>query len=117
MTEVFFCAQCGDDSCCIDCCEILHAAPKKEVVITKLSIGLDNSSKPTIISAAFSDGLYLNLTYKPSRGMCFASLSRRKGIETSYRHNLPTEIEIASMTRQDWENVCYQYRSELEVVA
>ena len=28
MTEVFFCAQCGDDSCCQDCCEILHAAPR-----------------------------------------------------------------------------------------
>ena len=80
--------------------------------ITKLSIGLDNSSQPSIISAAFSDGLYLTLTYKPSRGLCFASLSRRKGIETSYNHNLPTQI--SSMTRQDWENVCFQYRSELE---
>ena len=89
--------------------------------ITKLSIALDKNDLPTDIFAVFNDGRRLQLTYQRTWQQCFATLSGNKrtgrGLEAAYRHNIPTEIETSKMTRRDWANVCFQYRSELEVVA
>lgn len=89
--------------------------------ITKLSIILDKNDLPLDIMAVFNDGRRLTLNYQRTWQTCFGSLSgnKRTGrtIEASYRHNIPAEIETSKMTRQDWANICFQYRSELEVVA
>ena len=89
--------------------------------ITKLNIALDKNDLPINIFAVFNDGRRLTLDYQRTWQMCFASLSGNKrtgrAIETAYRHNIPAEIETSKMTRRDWSNICFQYRSELEVSA
>lgn len=84
------------------------------MTIKKLSINLDKKDLPIDIFAVFNDGRRLTLNYQQTWQMCFASLSGCKGLEAAYRHNIPTGIETANMTRQDWANVCFQYRSELD---
>lgn len=89
-----------------------------KITIKKLSIHLDKNDLPQDIFAMFSDGRWLTLDYQQTWQQCFASLSgnKRTGrrLETSYRHNLPTGIETTKMTRQDWANVCFAYRMEME---
>ena len=89
-----------------------------QITIKKLSINLDKNDLPQDIFAQFSDGRWLTLDYQQTWQQCFATLSgnKRTGrrLETSYRYNLPTDIETTKLTRRDWEQVCYRYYEELK---
>lgn len=87
------------------------------IALTKLNISLDRNDLPVFIYAVFNDGRRLQIDYQKTWRQCFVNISGDKrnsrGLETSYRHNIPDDIETTKLTRRDWEQVCYRYYEEL----
>lgn len=89
--------------------------------ITKLNISTHKDSVPIQVYAVFNDGRHLTLDYQRTWQQCFASLSGNKrtgrGLETAFLHHIKTDginSPWATMTREDWANVCFAYRMEME---
>lgn len=92
-----------------------------QTAITKLLISTYKDGVPKDIHAVFSDGRRLTLNYQRTWRQCFANLNGNKrtsrGLETSFLHHITTDginSPWVDMTRSDWANVCFAYRTEME---
>ena len=88
--------------------------------VTRMTIKTHKDGVPNRIHAVFSDGRWLTLDYQRTWQQCFATLSgngNRVYEEAEFLHHITTDginSPWATMTKEDWTDVCFAYRNEME---
>ena len=85
--------------------------------IISIQIKTHKDGVPNDIYAVFDDGQHLTLDYQRTWRQCFANLSNKIFDEAEFLHHIETDginSPWKDMTRNDWANVCFAYRKEME---